>query len=295
MTEVLQQPVLDFYRYPSVGDDDWRYGFATAVVRTLETQMLGKAALVEMASAENFEKTAEMLGSSEYAAPGGNKYLGQMENVLLTRRSEARNLFVELMIDKDLSDLMRTREDFANLRLALRRKLTDKPLGSDYSEDGSIPAELFQAIFEQEDYTRFPDYLQDAVEAAIRVMEDAPVLNAGRGAVFTRDGRNELDASIMEGRQKRAGAVAGVQDRADRHLEALDDAAVLVLDHQLAVAVEHHALALAAGLGAAGDGTLVYENLRMVSCVPGSPIDWAAMMPTATPCSTRRPRDRSMP
>jgi beta-aspartyl-peptidase (threonine type) len=51
----------------------------------------------------------------------------------------------------------------------------------------------------------------DAVETAIRVMEDAPVLNAGRGAVFTRDGRNELDASIMEGRQKRAGAVAGVQ------------------------------------------------------------------------------------
>lgn len=51
----------------------------------------------------------------------------------------------------------------------------------------------------------------DAVEAAIRVLEDSPWLNAGRGAVFTRDGRNELDASIMEGRQKRAGAVAGVQ------------------------------------------------------------------------------------
>jgi beta-aspartyl-peptidase (threonine type) len=51
----------------------------------------------------------------------------------------------------------------------------------------------------------------DAVEAAIRLMEDSPLLNAGRGAVFTRDGRNELDASIMEGRHKRAGAVAGVQ------------------------------------------------------------------------------------
>jgi beta-aspartyl-peptidase (threonine type) len=51
----------------------------------------------------------------------------------------------------------------------------------------------------------------DAIEAAIRIMEDSPILNAGRGAVFTRDGRNELDASIMEGAQKRAGAVAGVQ------------------------------------------------------------------------------------
>jgi beta-aspartyl-peptidase (threonine type) len=50
----------------------------------------------------------------------------------------------------------------------------------------------------------------DAVEAAIRVLEDDPWFNAGKGAVFTHDGRNELDASIMEGRMKKAGAVAGV-------------------------------------------------------------------------------------
>jgi beta-aspartyl-peptidase (threonine type) len=50
----------------------------------------------------------------------------------------------------------------------------------------------------------------DAVEAAIRVLEDDEWFNAGKGAVFTHDGRNELDASIMEGRTKKAGAVAGV-------------------------------------------------------------------------------------
>ncbi|GAB3014377.1 isoaspartyl peptidase/L-asparaginase [Niabella terrae] len=50
----------------------------------------------------------------------------------------------------------------------------------------------------------------DAVEAAIRVLEDNPLFNAGKGAVFTHEGRNELDASLMEGRQLRAGAVAGV-------------------------------------------------------------------------------------
>ncbi|MDR3632967.1 MAG: isoaspartyl peptidase/L-asparaginase [Isosphaeraceae bacterium] len=50
----------------------------------------------------------------------------------------------------------------------------------------------------------------DAVEAAIRVMEDSSLFNAGKGAVFNHDGRNELDASIMEGREKRAGAVANV-------------------------------------------------------------------------------------
>jgi beta-aspartyl-peptidase (threonine type) len=50
----------------------------------------------------------------------------------------------------------------------------------------------------------------DAVETAIRVLEDDPWFNAGRGAVFTHNGRNELDASIMEGRLRKAGAVAGV-------------------------------------------------------------------------------------
>lgn len=50
----------------------------------------------------------------------------------------------------------------------------------------------------------------DAVEAAVRVLEDDPNFNAGRGAVFTYEGGIELDASIMDGRTRAAGAVAGV-------------------------------------------------------------------------------------
>jgi beta-aspartyl-peptidase (threonine type) len=50
----------------------------------------------------------------------------------------------------------------------------------------------------------------DAVEAAIRVLEDSPLFNAGKGAVFTHEGKNELDASIMDGKTRKAGAVAGV-------------------------------------------------------------------------------------
>ena len=50
----------------------------------------------------------------------------------------------------------------------------------------------------------------DAVEAALRTLEDNPLFNAGKGAVFTADGRNELDAAIMDGKTMAAGAVAGV-------------------------------------------------------------------------------------
>ena len=50
----------------------------------------------------------------------------------------------------------------------------------------------------------------DAVEATIRVLEEDPHFNAGKGAVFNAEGKHELDASIMEGHTQRAGAVAGV-------------------------------------------------------------------------------------
>ena len=51
----------------------------------------------------------------------------------------------------------------------------------------------------------------DAVEAVINIMEDSPLFNAGKGAVFTHEGTNELDASIMDGRTLNAGAVAAVK------------------------------------------------------------------------------------
>src|SRR3954452_6031798 len=50
----------------------------------------------------------------------------------------------------------------------------------------------------------------DAVEAAINILEDDPLFNAGRGAAFNSEGKNEMDASIMDGATLQAGSVAGV-------------------------------------------------------------------------------------
>lgn len=52
----------------------------------------------------------------------------------------------------------------------------------------------------------------DAVEAAIKKLEDNPLFNAGKGAVFTHEGKNEMDASIMEGKTLMAGAVTGISN-----------------------------------------------------------------------------------
>ena len=51
----------------------------------------------------------------------------------------------------------------------------------------------------------------DAVEAAVRSLEDCPLFNAGRGAVFTHDGHHEMDAALMSGHNRLAGAVAGAR------------------------------------------------------------------------------------
>jgi beta-aspartyl-peptidase (threonine type) len=65
----------------------------------------------------------------------------------------------------------------------------------------------------------------DAVQAAINVLEDSPLLNAGRGAVYTWDGKHEMDASIMDGSTMNAGAVAGVS-----HIEHPIDLARAVME-----------------------------------------------------------------
>ena len=65
----------------------------------------------------------------------------------------------------------------------------------------------------------------DAVEAAITIMEDSPLFNAGKGAVYTSDGSIELDASIMDGKTLKAGAVAAV-----RHIKNPIRAARLVME-----------------------------------------------------------------
>ncbi len=66
----------------------------------------------------------------------------------------------------------------------------------------------------------------DAVETTINIMEDSPLFNAGKGAVFSNDGTNEMDASIMDGRTLNAGAVASI-----KHIKNPISLARLVLEN----------------------------------------------------------------
>ena len=166
MTVTTQPAVIDFNRYPSVGTEDWRYAFASARIRVLESLMIPRNTLVDMANADSFHAAADLLGGSEYAL-SGEADNASIEAMLLDRRRDVRSLWMQLMEDEPLIQVFRAQEDFANMRLAIRRVVTERPLGLDYSDDGAVPAEEFEEIFEQENYERLPEYLQEAVEAAV--------------------------------------------------------------------------------------------------------------------------------
>jgi beta-aspartyl-peptidase (threonine type) len=78
------------------------------------------------------------------------------------------------------------------------------------AEDAAIRAALNRALDAGTAILARGGGALDAVEAAVRVLEDDPHFNAGRGSVFTYDGHIEMDASIMDGSNRNAGAVTGV-------------------------------------------------------------------------------------
>jgi V/A-type H+-transporting ATPase subunit C len=158
---------IDFYTYPPVGSDDWRYTYQSAVIRVLEMQMLTGSLLQDLAESADYSTAVELLGQTEYGEIRAATNGGEMEQFLLLRRTMVRQLFGELMLDQDIVRLMRSRDDFANMRLAVRRFVTQQPIEVDYSEEGNINHDLFEEVFEGENYDLFPDYMAEAVEQAV--------------------------------------------------------------------------------------------------------------------------------
>ncbi|HET8612504.1 MAG TPA: isoaspartyl peptidase/L-asparaginase [Sphingomonas sp.] len=110
----------------------------------------------------------------------------------------------------------------------------------------------------------------DAVEAAVRRLEDDPAFNAGRGSVFTWEGRIECDAAIMDGRSREAGAVAGVS--ATRHPVSLARAVMEKSPHVLLAAAGADAFSREQGLEQAGqDWFATPERRRQLDEIKARP------------------------
>ena len=101
----------------------------------------------------------------------------------------------------------------------------------------------------------------DAVVAAVKVLEDDPLFNAGRGSVLAANGRHELDASIMDGRDLRAGSVTGVQ-----HVRNPVELARLVMDrspHVMLAGAGADEFALAQGIEPVPNDYFATERRRL--------------------------------
>jgi len=166
MAVLEEQPIVHFSLYPPLGLEDWSYTYAAAQVRTLEEKMLDIAFLTEMANAASAGEAIEMLSGTDYAIPA-NASFEQIEQMLIERRTQLRQLFEQLVPDEKVVEYVKARVDYENMRLVIRRLVLENPLGADYCGDGNIPINEFGLVFEQEDYTSLPDYLREGVEAGV--------------------------------------------------------------------------------------------------------------------------------
>jgi L-asparaginase / beta-aspartyl-peptidase len=114
----------------------------------------------------------------------------------------------------------------------------------------SYRAKLQEAVLAGYDILKRGGSSLNAVEAAIRIMEDSPLFNAGKGSVLTGAGTVEMDASIMDGRTLKAGAVAGV-----RHIKNPISLARLVMEQS------PHVLLI-------GDGAEAFAKEKGIEPVP---------------------------
>ncbi len=120
------------------------------------------------------------------------------------------------------------------------------------ADDSAYRATLTRAMRAGYDVLRGGGASLDAVIAVITVLEDSPLFNAGKGAVFTNAGTNELDAAVMDGGTLRAGAVAGV-----KHIKNPIVLARLVMEKS------RHVLL-------AGDGAEAFAKEQGMTLVPAS-------------------------
>jgi len=143
------------------------------------------------------------------------------------------------------------------------------------AEDQGARAGLHMALEAGAAVLRESGEALDAVEAAVRVLEDDLHFNAGRGSVFTWEGRIECDAAIMDGRGREAGAVAGVT--ATKHPVSLARAVMAESPHVLLAAGGADAFSAHIGQEQAGPDWFEIperrQQLEEIKARPGLPFD----------------------
>ena len=161
--------IIDFLRYPAIGDEDGLYSFGAARVRAMESSLLGRNTLVEMAQAGDFAMACDVLAGSDYSEISQRKTAAAVEAVLEEKRHAVNEVIEHCCYEPKLIEVLKSSSDYTNIRLAARRIVTERNVGDGYNNFGNVAAVTFQWAVEQENYDLWPEFMQDAFEQAILI------------------------------------------------------------------------------------------------------------------------------
>ncbi len=164
------------------GDWKWgsdpRYAYATGYIRSIELRLITQDRYLRFAEAKGVDDVFNMLGDTDYAKTYqddiGGLYTFDINAILREEEERVRGIIDGLTHDREITDLLFLRNDFFNLKLALKEIFGSKEQGKAYSPLGLFPAEMiFQEAREPEASKELLDYLREAATEAKKTYEDS--------------------------------------------------------------------------------------------------------------------------
>lgn len=169
---------------------DRRYAYAVGRIRALEMQLLGTQRLERMAEARDLDEALRLLSDTTYSV-----HFDEMEDIgydaCLTNEEDRLLALVDaLSLDRDVSDILRLRYDYHNLKVALRERTSERDLAGLYVAFGRFEPEMIRAAAKAESIDLLPEVLigaaMDALDAYSRSQDPAEIDVAIDMAMFAR-------------------------------------------------------------------------------------------------------------
>ncbi|MGQ9603354.1 MAG: V-type ATPase subunit [bacterium] len=149
---------------------DTRYAYACGVIRALEMRLLGKQRLERLAEARDVDEAMRLLSDTDYAKHFENisdlGYYRCLENELRS----VLTLVDKLSVDPRVSEILRIRFDFHNLKVVLREKIGQQDLSSLYLDYGCVPSEVTRSAVKAETLEILPDYLSSVARQGLKAL-----------------------------------------------------------------------------------------------------------------------------
>jgi V/A-type H+-transporting ATPase subunit C len=164
---------MRYFPAHAVSSHDQRYAYASGRIRALETTLLGRQRLDRIAEAGSLDEAARLLSDTAYGV-----HLDEMEEsghriFLIGEERRVLDLVDSLSLDREVSDVLRLGNDFHNLKVALREKVSGRDLGDLYVDLGRFDAGGVAEAVRAEVLESLPAVLVDAARLALGAYRDS--------------------------------------------------------------------------------------------------------------------------